>query len=196
MDLAKISDRSRYSPVLEYLLLKSAPSRCTCIAARTTPAWIWGTFVCAIREVFLDSRFVAWSGRKARKRRNEFLERNFTRNSRNLERCWNARFDIVQGRRNTAKAFNNTNACSASLVPPPTSSSIPRGIEKRGFVRFLASKQDLFRSLTRLRYSYRTSKERCTIEISLFINRLPFIYTLETVVISLFTHTLMFIIVV
>lgn len=132
MDLAKISDRSRYSPVLEYLLLKSAPSRCTCIAARTTPAWIWGTFVCAIREVFLDSRFVAWSGRKARKRRNEFLERNFTRNSRNLERCWNARFDIVQGRRNTAKAFNNTNACSASLVPPPTSSSIPRGIEKRG----------------------------------------------------------------
>lgn len=70
---------------------------------------------------------------------------------------------------------------------------LSRGIEKRGFVRFLASKQDLFRSLTRLRYSYRTSKERCTIEISLFINRLPFIYTLETVVISLFTHTLMFI---
>lgn len=131
MDLAKISDRSRYSPVLEYLLLKSAPSRCTCIAARTTPAWIWGTFVCAIREVFLDSRFVAWSGRKARKRRNEFLERNFTRNSRNLERCWNARFDIVQGRRNTAKAFNNTNACSASLVPPPTSSSIPRNRKTR-----------------------------------------------------------------
>lgn len=48
------------------------------------------------------------------------LERNFTRNSRNLERCWNARFDIVQGRRNAAKAFNNTitNACSVSLVPP------------------------------------------------------------------------------
>lgn len=120
------------------------------------------------------------------------LERNFTRNSRNLERCWNARFDIVQGRRNAAKAFNNTitNGCSVSLVPPRNIEFLSWGIES--FVSS-ASKQDLFRSLARLRYSYRTSKERCTIEISLFINRPPFIYTLETVVISLFTHTLMFI---
>lgn len=103
-----------------------------CIAARATPAGVWGTFVCTVREGFLDSRFVAWSERKARKRRNEFLERNFTRNSRNLERCWNARFDIVQGRRNAAKAFNNTitNPCSdPSLVPPRI---LSRGIEKLG----------------------------------------------------------------
>lgn len=157
-----------------------------CIAARATPAGIWGTFVCTIREGFLDSRFAAWSGRKARKRRNEFLERNFTRNSRNLERCWNARFDIVQGRRNTAKAFNDTNACVS-----------PRNIEF-----YPVESKNADRSFSRLetgplsfcdKVTIFVSKERCSIEISLFINRLPFIYILETVLISLFTHTLMFI---
>lgn len=141
---------------------------------------------------------MAWSGRKARKRRNEFLEPRSSVISRETLATLNVAgtldstsFRGVETRPKLLTIRSRIRArCLSFLLEfyPEESKN-----EETRIVRFLGSKQDLFRSLTRLRYWYRTSKERCTIEISLFVNRPPFIYILETMVISLFTHTLMFI---
>lgn len=74
------------------------------------------TFVCTVQEGLVDSSRL-WRGRDEKRASggtsfSGTLQRNFTRNSGNLERCWNCRFeagpDSVQGRRNAARGFKST----------------------------------------------------------------------------------------
>lgn len=116
----------RYSPNPEHLARKGTQG------ARFGARNVAGgrrTFVCTVQEGLVDCSRL-WRGRDEKRASggtsfSGTLQRNFTRNSGNLERCWNCRFeagpDSVQGRRNAARGFKST----------ITNRGVPRNVEFR-----------------------------------------------------------------